>query len=49
MEILRAAREVETAGYQGFHEVEIFSEYNWWKRNPDEVMQVIIERVEAYV
>ena len=30
---------VEAAGYQGFQEVEIFSEV-WWKRDPDEVLEI---------
>jgi sugar phosphate isomerase/epimerase len=30
---------VESAGYTGFHEVEIFSELDWWQRNPDEVLK----------
>ena len=29
---------MEAAGYRGFHEVEIFSANNWWKRDPDEVL-----------
>jgi len=29
---------VEGAGYKGFQEVEIFSELDWWKRDPDEVL-----------
>ena len=29
---------MEACGYRGFHEVEIFSENNWWKRDPDEVL-----------
>jgi sugar phosphate isomerase/epimerase len=29
---------VESVGYQGFQEVEIFSELDWWKRDPDEVL-----------
>jgi sugar phosphate isomerase/epimerase len=29
---------VENAGYRGFNEVEIFSERNWWKRDPTEVV-----------
>lgn len=29
---------VEKEGYDGFHEVEIFSAANWWKRPPDEVL-----------
>jgi sugar phosphate isomerase/epimerase len=35
---------VEEAGYTGFHEVEIFSQENWWERDPDEVLRTCIER-----
>ena len=35
---------VEAAGYSGFQEVEIFSEHDWWKRDPDEVLRVCKER-----
>jgi sugar phosphate isomerase/epimerase len=35
---------VEAAGYAGFHEVEIFSELDWWKRDPDEVLRTCKER-----
>ncbi len=42
-------RAVEQAGYDGLYEVEIFSAANWWKRDPDEVMRIILERVEAAV
>jgi sugar phosphate isomerase/epimerase len=35
---------IEAAGYAGFHEVEIFSEQDWWKRDPDEVMRTMKER-----
>ena len=35
---------VEGAGYAGFHEVEIFSELDWWKRDADEVLQTCKER-----
>ena len=31
-------------GYAGFQEVEIFSEHDWWKRDPDEVLEVCKER-----
>ena len=42
---LKAIRQaVENAGYQGFCEVEIFSAENWWKRDPAEVLDVIVER-----
>jgi sugar phosphate isomerase/epimerase len=29
---------VEAAGYSGFQEVEIVSDLDWWKRDPDEVL-----------
>ena len=35
---------VENTGYSGFHEVEIFSQENWWKRDPEEVLRICIER-----
>jgi sugar phosphate isomerase/epimerase len=38
---------VEGAGYRGFHEVEIFSKANWWRRDPDEVLAVMKERHAA--
>ncbi len=42
---IRAA--VEKAGYRGFCEVEIFSSRNWWKRDPNEVLDVIVERFQT--
>jgi len=35
---------IEAAGYAGMHEVEIFSESDWWKRDPDEVLQTCVRR-----
>jgi sugar phosphate isomerase/epimerase len=35
---------MEAAGFAGYQEVEIFSELDWWKRNPDEVLRVCKER-----
>jgi sugar phosphate isomerase/epimerase len=35
---------VEAAGYRGFQEVEIFSELDWWKRDPDEVLRICKQR-----
>ena len=35
---------VEAAGYTGFHEVEIFSERDWWRRDPDEVLRTMQDR-----
>ena len=36
---------VEAAGYAGFQEVEIFSDLDWWKRDPDEVLRICKERL----
>jgi sugar phosphate isomerase/epimerase len=42
---LKAIRaSVEDAGYAGPCEVEIFSANNWWKREPGEVLDVMVER-----
>jgi sugar phosphate isomerase/epimerase len=35
---------MEQAGYRGFHEAEIFSARNWWKREPDDVLGVVKRR-----
>jgi len=35
---------IEAAGYAGFHEVEIFSELDWWKKNPDDVLATCKQR-----
>ena len=35
---------VQAAGYAGFQEVEIFSELDWWKRDPDEVLETCKQR-----
>lgn len=42
---IRAIRaSVERAGYDGPCEVEIFSANNWWKRDPAEVLDIMVER-----
>ena len=35
---------MEAAGYRGLHEVEIFSAKNWWRRDPDEVLETVKQR-----
>ena len=35
---------VEAADYRGFQEVEIFSERDWWQRDPDEVLKTCVVR-----
>jgi sugar phosphate isomerase/epimerase len=42
-------RLVEAAGYTGHREVEIFSQRNWWKRDPDEVIRIVKERYQTSV
>jgi sugar phosphate isomerase/epimerase len=42
---IRAIRSLaEAQGYAGFHEVEIFSNDNWWKRDIDDVLSKCIQR-----
>jgi sugar phosphate isomerase/epimerase len=36
---------IEGAGYAGFQEVEIFSELDWWQRDPDEVLATCKDRL----
>ena len=36
---------MEREGFEGLKEVEIFSVNNWWKRDPDEVIRICIERL----
>ena len=35
---------VEATGYAGHIDVEIFSAQDWWKREPDEVLRICLER-----
>ena len=35
---------MDAAGYRGFHEVEIFSARNWWRREPGDVLGVMKQR-----
>jgi sugar phosphate isomerase/epimerase len=49
IDIPRLRRLVEAAGYDRYVEVEIFSENNWWQREPDDVIAVIKDRVQAAV
>lgn len=45
---LKAVRDaVESAGYTGLCEVEIFSRENWWKVEPDLVLRTIVERFKS--
>jgi sugar phosphate isomerase/epimerase len=47
---LRAIRQAveDRAGYAGLCEVEIFSAETWWKRDPAEVLDVIVDRFHRH-
>ena len=38
---------VENTGYKGYCEVEVFSAEDWWKRDPNEVLDIIVERFRS--
>lgn len=40
---------VEATGYTGHCDVEIFSAQNWWKRDPNEVLKICLERHQTVV
>ena len=40
---------VEATGYDDYIDVEIFSANNWWKRDPDEVLRICLERHQTVV
>jgi sugar phosphate isomerase/epimerase len=46
IELPRIRGWVEAAGYAGFQEVEIFSELDWWGRDPDEVLATCKDRLK---
>jgi sugar phosphate isomerase/epimerase len=49
IDIRRIRGWMETAGYTGFSEVEIFSARNWWQRPADEVLATCGERHRSVV
>src|SRR3954447_20068291 len=49
IELRRLRAMVEDAGYRGHCDVEIFSAQNWWKRDPDEVLRICMERHQTVV
>ena len=49
IDLRRLRAMVEDAGYRGHCDVEIFSAQNWWKRDPDEVIRICIERHQTVV
>ena len=49
IDIPQIRRWVETQGFDGYSEVEIFSADDWWKRPADEVLRTCIERHRSVV
>jgi sugar phosphate isomerase/epimerase len=49
IEIAKIRAAVETQGFAGYSEVEIFSSENWWQRDMDEVLNICIERHKSSV
>ncbi len=49
IDIPRIRAVVETNGFAGDIEVEIFSANNWWTKDPDHVLATVIERCERVV
>jgi sugar phosphate isomerase/epimerase len=49
IDLRRLRAMVENAGYRGHCDVEIFSAQNWWKRDPDEVLRICLERHHTVV
>lgn len=49
IDIPKIRKMVEDAGYEGYHEVEIFSERNWWRKDPDEVVRTVKDRYTGFV
>ena len=49
IELRRIRGWVEAAGFDGYSEVEIFSERNWWQRECGDVLDVCIERHHIFM
>jgi len=49
IDLRRIRTMVEATGYSGHIDVEIFSAQNWWKRDPDEVLRICVERHQTVV
>lgn len=49
IDIASIRQEVEAVGFNGLVEVEIFSSGDWWRRDPDDVLRIIIERAQTAV
>ena len=48
-EIAKVRAMVESTGYDGHIDIEIFSAQNWWEREPSEVLRICLERHQTVV
>ncbi len=49
IDLIGIRAQLESTGFTGYCEVEIFSQRNWWQRPVDEVLGVIKSRFETAV
>ena len=49
IDIPKIRKWVESAGFNGYREVEILSQNNRWKKPPEEVVKVVKERYQKFV
>lgn len=49
IDIPKIRRMVEAVGYEGHHEVEIFSRRNWWQKSPNDVVLTAKDRYQRFV
>jgi sugar phosphate isomerase/epimerase len=47
IDISRIRKWMESESFEMLNEVEIFSEDNWWKRDPDELIRTCVERLSV--
>lgn len=48
IDLARVCRRLDEAGFTGRHEIEIFSQVDWWQRDPDEVVRTAVERYREH-
>jgi len=40
---------IKDAGYNGYIEVEILSQNNWWRKSADEIIMICLERYKKFL
>ncbi len=49
VDIVRVRGWLDGIGYEGPFELELFSELDWWERDPDETVRIAVERCAPFV